>query len=187
MARLFFWLLVSAHFLDARIQTSETPNSFKVTCPPWSVPSSISICWKQRLSRFSSKSSRLGLSHCWSLSVFDRLRSEMSWVIFSKTSVSKWLFGWLEPIFDLNPPEAAGEDVKRPLDGVPSSLRFFADGGDLTPLWAVFVVSVRTRFCGGGRASPGILNAMPVDVGYGTEKLGEDIEGSSCRAFALLT
>ena len=111
----------------------------------------------------------------------------MSWVIFSKTSVSKWLFGWLEPIFDLNPPGAAGEDVKRILDGVPLSLRFFADGGDLTLLWAVFVVSTRTRFCGGGRASSGILNAMLVDVDYRTEKLGKDIEGTPCRAFALLT
>ena len=33
----------------------------------------------------------------------------------------------IEPIFDLNPPGAAGEDVKRTLDGVPLSLRFFAD------------------------------------------------------------
>ena len=64
----------------------------------------------------------------------------------------------------MNPPGAAGDDVKRPLDGVPLSLRFFADGGDWTLLWAVFVVSVRTRFCSGGRASPGILNAMLVDV-----------------------
>ena len=110
----------------------------------------------------------------------------MSCDIFSRTSVSKWLFGWLEPIFDLNPSEAAGEDVKRPLDGVPLSLRFFADGGDLTPLWAVFVVSARTRFCGGGRASPGILNAMPVDVDCRTE-FGERILRGSCRAFAFLT
>jgi hypothetical protein len=90
----------------------------------------------------------------------------MSWVIFSKTSVSKWLFGWLEPIFDLKPPGLAGEEVNWPLDRLPLSFRFFADGGDLTPVWAVFVVSVRTRFCGGGIVRPGMLTKVSVDVDH---------------------
>jgi hypothetical protein len=58
----------------------------------------------------------------------------MSWVIFSKTSASKWLFGWLEPIFDLNEPCPAGEEVNWPLGKLPLSFRFFVDSGDLTLL-----------------------------------------------------
>lgn len=87
----------------------------------------------------------------------------MSWVIFSKTSVSKWLFGWLEPIFDLNEPCPAGEEVNWPLGKLPLSFRFFADGGDLTPLWAVFVESASIRFCPGGIVSPDMLAAIPID------------------------
>jgi hypothetical protein len=97
----------------------------------------------------------------------------MSWVIFSKTSVSKWLFGWLEPIFDLNEPCSAGEEVNWLFGTLPLSFRFFADRGDLTPLWAVFVESVRIRFCGGGIVSPGMLATMPIDVDQ--VKVGQEI------------
>ena len=83
--------------------TSVTPKSFSVGLPPCKVPSSISICWKQRLPLFSSKSSKPGLSHCWSFSAFFFFRPPTSWVNFSNTSSSNWLLGWLEPNLLLAP------------------------------------------------------------------------------------
>ena len=81
------------------ILTSVTPNSLMVVFPPCNVPSSASICWKQRLSVFSSKSCKRGLSHCWSFSEFCCFNPLISCVNFSSTSSSNWLFGWLEPCF----------------------------------------------------------------------------------------
>src|SRR5271156_5098075 len=43
---------------------------------------------------------------------------------------------------------------------LPLSLRFFADGGDLTPLWAMLVVSFKTRFLSSCTVLPGMLKVV---------------------------
>lgn len=58
----------------------------------------------------------------------------MSWVIFSSTSVSKVLLGWLEPSLDLKPFLLGWEELKLVLRPLPLSFLFLEEGGDLRTL-----------------------------------------------------
>ena len=168
-------LMLSGRLVEFRAQrrvvlTSVTPNSLMVVFPPCSVPSSASICWKQRLSVFSSKSCKGGLSHCWSFSEFCCFNPLISCVNFSNTSSSNWLFGWLEPVFVpfwLSLSLFDGEDPV-------SSFRLFAVFGEgmgrLALRWA-FVESASTLF-GGGRVAAGIVkNCVPYVFSSRTERV----------------
>ena len=156
--------------------TSVTPNSLMVVFPPCSVPSSASICWKQRLSVFSSKSCKGGLSHCWSFSEFCCFNPLISCVSFSSTSSSNWLFGWLEPVFVpfwLSLSLFDGEDPA-------SSFRLFAVFGEgmgrLALRWA-FVESASTLL-GGGRVAAGIVKNCDLYVSSGRAERVSSREGA---------
>ena len=171
--------MLSGRLVEFRAQrrvvlTSVTPNSLMVVFPPCSVPSSASICWKQRLSVFSSKSCKRGLSHCWSFSEFCCFNPLISCVNFSNTSSSNWLFGWLEPVFVpfwLSLSLFDGEDPV-------SSFRLFAVFGEgmgrLALRWA-FVESASTLF-GGGRVAAGIVKNCVLYVSSSrTERVSERV------------
>jgi hypothetical protein len=71
----------------------------------------------------------------------------MSWLSFSRTSLSKALLGWL----DASLPGVAWELLKRATgeeDGMSSSLRFLVDAGVAGMFWRPFDASPNTRFRG---------------------------------------
>tara|TARA_R110002003_G_scaffold187_12_gene14682 strand:- start:9331 stop:9891 length:561 start_codon:yes stop_codon:yes gene_type:complete len=135
------------------VHTSVTPKSLTVGRPPFSTPSSASICWKTSFCDISLKSAGSGgRRHCWSFSVLFSFSVSMSCVIFSSVC-SNWLgAGWLE----LKEPLAVltgGPVLPLPL----SSFNFFAERGDASTLARLLVASASARFAGVLVTVPGIL------------------------------
>ncbi len=134
---------------------SVTPNSLTVAWPPARVPSSASMAWKQRLSLLGLKPSGTGgRSHDWSFSEFTCFRSDMSWLIFSRTSLSKALFGWLEASF---PRPSFWELASRAAGMRRASSRLFLElEGLVLMLRRLLEASPNMRFW--GRTAPGIVS-----------------------------
>jgi hypothetical protein len=130
-----------------------TPKSLTVVRPPFSTPSSASICWKTSGWVSSLKSvGNAGRRHCWSFSVLFSLSVSMSCVIFSSVS-SNWLGAcWLE-LKELLAILTGG-----PLLGLPlSSFSFFEERGEARTLARLLEASARARFAGALVTVPGIL------------------------------
>lgn len=88
-----------------------------------------------------------GRSQVWSFSVLFCFRSEMSWLSFSRTSLSNVLFGWLDPSLFLG---SFWELLRRPAgdEEKPSSRRFLEFDGEAGMLRRVLEASPKTRFFG---------------------------------------
>lgn len=111
------------------------------------VPSSASICWKQRESVCGLKPAGIGgRSHAWSRSELCCFKAEISWLSFSRTSDSNVLLGWLDPSFpafwELEKWRAGDEEggsSRRFLKDVAGVAMMFRRADDASP---------NSRFCG---------------------------------------